>query len=323
MRNKSKYLYIHSLLFVCFFLLVSCKGKSPQEEEKVLAHVGTDKITIEEFEESFSSTGKRYASNYPMDRKNSLKLKAAYLNQLIEEKLIMAEARRMKINVGTEEIDATIAGLKKNYGDNNSFKKVFIDEHLDLDVWREKVKKKLLVEKVIYQTVSSQVEISDDEIRVYYDSNVEEFHSDEQVRVRQIFLMDEREASKARERVRAGDDFAAVATEVSQSPDASEGGYLGYFGRGIMPPEFDDTVFTMEVGSLSEVVRSTYGYHIFLLEDRRAERDLAFEDVKDKISEVIRRNKEERLYGKWIDGLRTKNNIEINHELLQRSILTR
>lgn len=323
MKKNGNILHISSVLLVSLLLLAGCKSKTPQEEEKILARVGQDVITIAEFEESFSSTGKRYASNYPMDRKNSLKLKAAYLNQLIEEKLIMTEAERMKISVGTEEIDAAIAGLKKNYGDDNSFKKVFIDEHLDLAVWREKVKKKLLVEKVIYQTVSSKVAISDDEIKEYYENNLDEFHSDEKVKVRQIFHMDEREASKARERVRAGEDFAAVAAEVSQSPDASEGGDLGYFGRGIMPPEFDETVFTMEVGSLSEVVRSSYGYHVFLLEDRREERDLSFEDVKEKIAEIIRRNKEELIYGKWIDGLRGKTHIEINHELLQRSILLR
>ncbi|MDH3973389.1 MAG: peptidylprolyl isomerase [Deltaproteobacteria bacterium] len=323
MRNNGSLLYMKSLLFIGILLLGGCKGKAPREEEKALAKVGMNVITLTEFEESFSSTGKRYASNYPMDRKNSLKLKAAYLNQLIEEKLIMAEAEKMKINVGMEEIDATIAELKKNYGDDNSFKKVFIDEHLDLAVWREKVKKKLLVEKVIYRTVSSKVDISDEEIKDYYENNLDEFHSDEKVKAKQIFHMDEREASKARERVRAGEDFAAVAMDVSQSPDASEGGDLGYFGRGIMPPEFDETVFTMEVGSLSEVVRSSYGYHIFLLEDRREERDLSFEDVKEKIAEVIRRNKEEHIYGKWIDGLREKTNIEINHELLQRSILLR
>lgn len=323
MKKNIKGWHLFAMLLISLAFIAGCKGRSPLEKEKVLATVGAEVITLDEFEESFSSTGKRYASNYPMDRRNSLKLKAAYLNQLIEEKLIMAEAEKMKIIVGTEEIDAAIAGLKKNYGDENSFKKVFIDEHLDLSEWREKVKKKLLVEKVIYQTVSSKVEISPEEIKDYYDNNIDEFHSAEQVKVRQIFHMDEREASKARERIRAGEDFAAVATEVSQSPDASEGGNLGYFGRGIMPPEFDETVFTMEVGTLSEVVRSTYGYHVFLLEDRREERDLGFEDVKEKIAEVIRRNKEEHLYSRWIDGLRAQTNIEINHELLQRSILLR
>ena len=318
---------IKNLALLLIFLLISaalgCSQKEKEKEEKTLAKIGTSIITLQDFEDAFSNGGERYASRYPMDRTAVLKLKATYLNQMIEERLILMEAKRLSINVGKEEIDAAVAGVKKNYGDSESFRKVFVDGHINMEKWREKIRRKLLVEKVIYSLLSSKVSVSPEELQEYYDNNIEQFHSEEVVKARQIFLMDETEARKARERVRAGEDFASVAMELSQSPDAKDGGDLGFFGRGMMPAEFDDTVFTMEVGTLSEVVRSTYGYHIFFLEERKEARDVSFEESKEKIEEEIRKQKEELLYVKWMDKLRGENNVEINYALLQGSVITR
>ncbi|MDT8317490.1 MAG: peptidyl-prolyl cis-trans isomerase [bacterium] len=321
-----KHLFNRGLGCLAFLLLVlapGCTKKAEEKEKTTLAKIGSSVITLQDFEESFSNGGKRYTSRYPLDRTAVLKLKATYLNQMIEEKLILMEAKRLSIDVGKEEIDAAVAGVRKNYGDNESFRKVFVDGHINMEKWREKIRRKLLVEKVIFSLLSAKVTVSPAELEEYYNNNIEEFHSEEVVKARQIFLMDERAARKARERVRSGEDFAAVAMEVSQSPDARDGGDLGFFGRGVMPEEFDDALFTMEVGALSEVVRSTYGYHIFLLEERKEARDVSFEESREKIAEEIKKKKEELLYVEWMDKLREKNKVDINYALLQGSVIPR
>ena len=309
-------------LFLLLFAL-GCTQETNEKEDEVLASIAGIVITVKQFDDAFSSSGRRYGSNRPLDRTSTLKLKATYLNQMIEERLILMEAKRMSITVGKEEIDAAVAGIRKNYGDSESFRKVFVDGHINMQKWREKVGRKLLVEKVIFSSLSAKVTVSPEELEAYYNNNIDEFHSEEVVKARQIFLQDETEARNARERVRAGEDFAAVAMEISKSPDARDGGALGYFGRGVMPSEFDDAVFTMEIGTLSEVVRSTYGYHIFLLEERKEARDVSFDESKEKIAEVLRKKKEELLYSKWMDKLREKNKVQINYALLQRSLLPR
>ena len=321
MMQTFKVLKIKYVLLAALLSVPACTGKNEEGEPKILARIDKEVITLQEFDEAFSSEGKRYAQTYPMNMENTLRLKAAYLNQLIEEKIILIEGRKRDITVGNEEIDAAIAGLKNNYGDAESFKKVFINEHIDVEKWREKIRKKLFIEKVISSFVSSRVNITPEEVEDYYKSNIEEFHREEQVRARQIFLKDETEASKARERVRSGEDFAAVAKDVSLSPDAAEGGDLGYFAWDVMPPEFDEIVFTLEVGTLSDVVRSSYGYHIFLVEDRREGRNMTFEEARENIADVLRRDMEEKIYAEWINELRDKSKIEINTELIQRSAI--
>jgi parvulin-like peptidyl-prolyl isomerase len=272
-------------------LALGCTQKAKEKEETTLAKIGNVQITLKQFEDAFSNSGRRYVSKYPLDRTSALKLKATYLNQMIEERLILMEAKRLSITVGKEEIDAAVAGVRKNYGDSESFRKVFVDGHINMEKWREKIRRKLLVEKVIFSLLSAKVTVSPEELEEYYNNNIEDFHSEEVVKARQIFLQDETEARNTRERVRSGEDFATVAMEVSQSPDAKDGGDLGFFGRGVMPAEFDDAVFTMEIG--------------------------------EKIAEVIRKKKEELLYVKWMDKLREKTKVDINYALLQGSVISR
>ena len=302
-------------LSILLFAAGGCSSSS-KHEEQVLITLDKEIITLSEFEEAFRMSD-RYNSSRPQDKKNDFPLRAVFLKQMIEEKLILMEGKKLGISVGTEEIDATISEVKKNYGDDKSFEKVFINEHINIDKWREKIKKKLLIEKVIAREVSAHVEISEKDIEEFYNTNIEDFQYDQQVKARQIMLKDELSAVKARERIRSGEDFSAVARETSLSPDAKEGGDLGYFGRGVMPPEFDDVVFTLEAGTLSEAVRSPFGYHIFIVDERKEAGTLSIDETRDKIAETIRRKREETLYSDWIEGLRKKTKIEINKEVLQ------
>jgi len=125
---------------------------------------------------------------------------------------------------------------------------------------------------------------------------------------------------EARERIRAGEDFADVAREVSLSPDARDGGDLGFFSRGVMPAEFDEAVFPLKEGTLSEVVRSPYGFHIFLVEEKTKAKDLSLDEVRGEITEILRRRQMEKLYIKFIVDIKKKAEIEIDQQLLKRSV---
>ena len=74
------------------------------------------------------------------------------------------------------------------------------------------------------------------------------------------------------EQIKNGGDFVALATEHSQDPgSASQGGYLGFFGRGTMVPEFEEVAFGLEVGEVSELVQSPFGYHIIRVEEKQGD----------------------------------------------------
>jgi len=92
----------------------------------------------------------------------------------------------------------------------------------------------------------------------------------EQVRLRQLVLPDQSAAHKARERVRQGEDFAALSREISRAPNAAQGGAIGWVERGQLPPEFEAAVFTLAPEEVSRPVRSNAGWHVFQVTERRA-----------------------------------------------------
>lgn len=133
-----------------------------------------------------------------------------------------------------------------------------------------------------------------------YRANPEKFTVPEQIRVRHILIRptETRSADEAKKladellaRLKAGEDFEALAAQYSEDPsNAKKGGDLGFFGRGQMVGPFDRAAFTLtEPGQLSEVVGTQFGYHIIRFEERKAPALKSYEEVKDSLTESIYR----------------------------------
>jgi peptidyl-prolyl cis-trans isomerase D len=147
-------------------------------------------------------------------------------------------------------------------------------------------------------TLQPQVAVTDRELEVYYQDHREDFRQDEEACASHILIKvkqgdageghpdaEARElAQKALDELKAGADFAALAKRVSEDTgSASQGGDLGCFGPGRMVPEFDDAVFALEPGETSELVKSSFGYHVIRLTSKRESTVLPFDQVKERI----------------------------------------
>ena len=102
-----------------------------------------------------------------------------------------------------------------------------------------------------------------------YDEAAKAQKPETEIHARHILVPTEAEAQAALKRVKAGEDFAKVAKEVSKDP-GSEGGDLGWFTKDRMVPEFADAAFKLEPGQISEPVKSPFGWHIIQVEEKRA-----------------------------------------------------
>jgi peptidyl-prolyl cis-trans isomerase C len=156
------------------------------------------------------------------------------------------------------------------------------------------LRRRLLREQYFEKTLKGTV--SEDEAKKIYDARVAELKPEDEVAARHILVDSEEKAKELRAKIVAGADFAQVAKENSTDPGSKEqGGLLGYFGKGQMVPEFEAAVFKMIEGQVSEPVKTSFGWHIIKLEDRRRKEPPPFESVKDTImnSLVVRKAQEQ------------------------------
>jgi peptidyl-prolyl cis-trans isomerase C len=307
---------IRRRISVILFLLVlsflpSCRNRG-EASSPVLIRVDGRTVTLEQFKKDFASSlpGDQ---NLSADEKNDLE--RSFLVQDIDRELALAEADRLGVAIAPEEVEAALQGYRRDYP-AGAFDEMLRSRGLDLETWRGELKEELLMEKVIKQAVYSKVTVSDKEVGDYFREHREEFDRPAQVRARQIVVATEAEGQRILGLLRQGESFEEVARKYSLSPDAEQGGDLGFFARGEMPPEFDAVVFTLPAGRLSDLVKSEYGYHIFRVEERREAVRLTLDAVQDDIRQKLVGEKEEQAYHDWLQDLRTRATIEVNWKLL-------
>ncbi|AMV73944.1 peptidylprolyl isomerase [Desulfuromonas carbonis] len=305
---RSKTLLV--LIFLCIPLF-ACKEKG-EASSPVLVRVDNRTVTLDQFRREFAKTlpaGQELSA----DEKNELE--RAFLVQVIDQELTLAEAERLQIKVTPAEVDQAIQEYRAEYPDR-SFDEVLRERGISFADWRQELERGLLVEKVMRQAVDVRIGVSEAEIDNYYREHQDEFNRPDQVRARQIVVGSQEEGERVLALLQQGRPFAAVAKEFSLSPDAEQGGDLGFFARGEMPPEFDKVVFTLAKGRISDLVRSEYGYHIFLVEERRPAQRLSLDQVRDRIRDELLADRQEQAYQSWLQELRSRAKIDMNWSLL-------
>ena len=168
---------------------------------------------------------------------------------------------------------------------------------------REKLKnylcEKSILEQYLEKYVFNKIIVEERDIADYYKSHADEFKKPKRVMIRQIVLASEDEAKSLHSKLHAS-NFAAYATQYSITPEGEKGGRLGPFSKGEMPQVFD-IVFSMETGQLSTILKSTYGYHIIMLEKVLAENVLTLQDARKEIEKSLVKTKKEQEYKKLVE----------------------
>jgi parvulin-like peptidyl-prolyl isomerase len=308
MKTSSALLILSTLLF----FLWGCDQWGVGLPEHIIAQVNKEQITVEEFDREFKELilepGKETKGTGLGD------LKRAYLDQVIERKILVQEARRLGLKVSPEEVNEAIFEIKKDYPGEGFGEKLGL-EGMSLEEWKVQLEEKLLAEKVIRNALHFQEKIDEKEALQYYEDHRSSFQIGQKVRARQIVVADGEEAIQILKRLRKGESFEKVAMEKSLGPEKVRGGDLGYFCRGEKPTEFDH-VFDMEVGAISGVIKSPYGYHIFKLEEKIEPRQIPFEEAKLRILQELEQKKKEENYQKWFKDLKGKARVKINKKWL-------
>jgi len=293
--------------------LCACGEWSGDLPEHGLVRINNVVITVEEFNREFKEL--ILEPENPGPGRDLESLKRSYLDQVVERKILAQEARRLGVMISEMEMNQALLEIRKDYP-GEGFGERLGQKGITIEQWKGWLEEKLLAEKMMRSARSQPRKVSEQEILQFYEANRSSFQMDERVRARQIVVSDGEEALQLLKRLKKGERFEKLAREKSLGPENVDGGDLGYFSRGEKPPEFD-CLFTMEIGSVSEVVKSPYGYHIFKLEGRVGPREIPFEEARSRILQELFQRRNEQEYETWLKGLKEKAKVKVNKELLK------
>jgi len=234
---------------------------------------------------------------------------------VIERVLLRQEAQQNGPEIPAAEIETALAKIKEQYDTADA-----LHQALGLDT-DEKIKEAIELQMKTEQTINrihaDAPEPSEEEARQHYEQNKEQFKSDEQIRVAHIvkyvnWQTDEATAvqiiGQARDEITNGASFEAVVDKYTDCGDS--GGDLGYVMRGQMVEEFEDVVFNLSPGQVSDVFRTRFGFHVAKVYDRRPPTIPDFKDVRKRIIETLKEQKHEQALGDHLDALKEQAVIE-------------
>jgi parvulin-like peptidyl-prolyl isomerase len=264
--------------------------------DRVVAVVNDEAITWGELYRAMEFELSRDKRSLSVEQKKTVfeENEALFLENMINTRLQLQEARKHHIGVTDIEVDATIKGIKQKYGvDDEGFIKALQKDGFTLENYRKRLAEQITIGKLIDFAVKSEIVLTDEDIP----------EGDAFYRIRQIFL---KEAEDMQERadtvmaeLEAGADFAELARKYSESPTASVGGDFGYVQKSKMAKDFADVAGALKPGEMSKPFKTKNGLHILKLEDIKSVREVLAEE---RLAEA---------YAKWLRGLREKAFVEI------------
>jgi peptidyl-prolyl cis-trans isomerase C len=294
----------------------------PAQLPDVVARVNGDAITKAEFERALQVMEQRVGGSVPPERRDEFV--RGLLDQLVSLRLLRQEAVARKVTIPEGELDKRVAEVKGQFPSEEAFAKALAAQQTTLERFRADQRNDLAVNKMLEDALKEKVGVTDDQVNAFYKENPQRFQQGERVRASHILITvpegaDAVTKTQAREkaagllkRVKAGEDFAALAKQNSQDPgSAIQGGDLGYFVPGQMVGPFNDVAFKLAPGSVSDLVETQFGFHIIKIVDKQTPRTVPLDDVRAQLTQFLETQNRQRETQAFVAGLRAKGKVEI------------
>ena len=317
--------------------------------EQVLVKVNGDIITKTELETKQIQALRERANGQidPELLRNEDQLKKAIsevtppvLVAAIDEMLLLQMGREKGYKLSDDQFKGWLQKLREdqNMQDDAKFQAALRQEGLSMDDLRKNVERQFIVNQVQRDEVGSKLTITEEEARQYYASHREEFAEPATVTLREIFIefqttpqqgkpavsvgaeeaaMDEARAVRAR--VAGGEDFAKVATEVSDASSKANGGLIGPLNVSQLSESMQQMLQKMKPGEITEPLRTARGFQILKLETLKQAEIPAFEAVRDIAADRVHGARQESEFRKFLARIRSQALIEWKNEELRKA----
>ncbi len=284
-----------SFLFLLFLMLIFVSHSQAEIVERVVARINDKIITLSELEGAYQELKGALPERERMPSKREL------LERMIENRLLLQEAKREGIKVSQGEVQENIERVKAGFLSEKAFELALEREGIKIEDLEKRYEEELMIKKLIDREVKPEVEVTKREIRDYYEKNKGRFREKERVRMRHILFEDYSQSLEAWKKIKSGVDFKKVA----------KGGHLGSFKRGQLDREIEEVTFSLKEGEISSIIKTESGYHIIKLEKKEEARLKKLSEVKEVIRNILSSQKMEKKIKEYLKKLKAKQEIEI------------
>ena len=280
--------------------------------------VNKDAILVSQINEAMMPLMQEYRTKYSGEelKKKIDDLRKTIIDQAIETKLILQVAKAQNVKADEKDIDTRMEVVKKRFPSEDAFLQALTARGLTMREYRNQVAEQVLVQATIKQVLDPEIRVSDNEIQTYYDSHPDEFITEPQIQLAQIFLkipsgstleeIDQlrQKAEQLRILIEDGVDFSELARKYSEGPYRDKGGMVGLVGSKDILPELKDIAMSLKAGEVSPVIQTSYGLHILKVIETMPARKVTLKEATPNIEERLGETKRNEKYKTWIKKLR-------------------
>lgn len=233
----------------------------------------------------------------------------AVLNQLVDDILVRQASESLKVKADDKEVEARLKRIQGQFKDEATFKERLAATGQSLENLRAQISEQVMREQLVIK--AKQITVTDAEAKDFFEANKEKLATAEAIRLRHILVASEKEANDFLIAVRAGADFARLASQVSTDAGTKDkGGDLGFISKGMLQPDLEKVVFSLKPGEAGGPVRSAVGFHLFKAEELRAPKPAVFKDVQKDLKAALVADRIGKAWPDYLKELRDKAKIQ-------------
>jgi len=246
------------------------------------------------------------------------------LDNLIEEKLLDQEVKKAGIKVTGKEVEGAIDDIKKrNAITQEGLEKALANEGLSFEAFKKQIEKRLQRMKLLQWAMKVEPKIGEKELRDFYQRNIDQYQMNESYRPSHILFAIPKEATPQEvleirkkcqmvlEKIKRGEDFGEMALLYSEDASSKDRGDLGFVKRGELLPAFENEALRLQVGEVSGIVQTAFGFHLIKLLDRKGGTPSPFEEIKERVQADYYEAETEKAFRQYLSTLKEKAVIEI------------
>lgn len=281
----------------------------------------TEGQITDEMNKRLAAQAKRMPAGMEISDQQKQMLRKSVVDMMVDQELITQTMAKKNLTVTDAQIVEEITKIAAQRNQTmEDVEKEIANYGMTMDDLKEQIRFKVQIDTLM-EAEMGDAAVTEEDARKFYDENPQHFNTPEQVKASHILCgkrgiteedypaeLEKIKAAKAR--LDAGEAFEDVAKDVSTCPSSEKGGDLGFFGKGQMDPAFETAAFGLEVGQTSDIVKSSFGYHIIKVTDKNEGGATPFDEVKERITDYLMQQKQQEFWKEYDQKMKDGATIE-------------